>query len=58
MIPSLEEYVLVSQAGPRVESYRRNDAGHWDYRAVTEGRLELACGAVIDLDTLYAALPE
>jgi Uma2 family endonuclease len=57
LIPSLAEYVLVSQAGPRVEHYRRLPSGTWEYRDVTEGTVELASGATIDLATLYADLP-
>ena len=29
---SLDEYVLVSQDEPRIESYRRRDGGWWEYR--------------------------
>jgi Uma2 family endonuclease len=29
-IPSLREYVLVSQSEPRVEVQRRNASGHWE----------------------------
>lgn len=57
LIPSLREYVLVSQAGPRVECYRRLDSGGWEYRDVTSGTLELEGGATLDLDALYGDLP-
>lgn len=55
-IPSLREYVLVSQE-PRVEIYRRLPAGTWEYIDVREGAVTLACGATLDLATLYAGLP-
>jgi Uma2 family endonuclease len=57
-LPSLQEYVLVSQSQPRVERYRRLAAGGWEYHEVTEGTVELSCGAVLDLARLYAQLPD
>jgi Uma2 family endonuclease len=57
-IPSLQEYVLVSQTAPRIERYRRLPSGDWEYHEATEGTLQLACGAAIDLVRLYADLPE
>lgn len=56
-IPALQEYVLVSQSGPRVEVYRRLDSGGWEYRESTEGAVRLAGGATLDLAVLYADLP-
>jgi len=35
-VPSLREYVLVSQETPRVESYYKEDQSHWTY-TVTKG---------------------
>jgi Uma2 family endonuclease len=58
MIPSLEEYVLVSQGGPRIERYRRNAEGGWQYWDAHEGRIELTIGAVLDIAQLYRELPE
>jgi Uma2 family endonuclease len=57
LLPSLREYVLVSQAQPRVERYRRLDEGAWEYREFTTGRVEIEGGATLDLATLYAELP-
>lgn len=57
LIPSLREYVLVSQAEARVERYRRLPGGTWEYLDVTEGTLELTTGGVLDLARLYDALP-
>jgi Uma2 family endonuclease len=56
-VPSLQEYVLVSQSHPRVEHYRRLTTGGWEYHDVTEGVVRLASGAVLDLARLYAELP-
>jgi len=58
LIPSLIEYVLVSQSEPRVECYRRQASGAWEYNYVTSGRLQLVSGAVLDLSELYGELPE
>jgi Uma2 family endonuclease len=58
LIPSLEEYVLVSQTHPRIETYRRLPSGNWEYRDVTEGSMQLSSGAQLDLANLYADLPE
>ncbi|HET8798768.1 MAG TPA: Uma2 family endonuclease [Thermoanaerobaculia bacterium] len=55
-IPSLQEYVLVSQE-PRIEIFRRTAAGTWEYIEVHEGSVKLACGPTLDLAMLYADLP-
>lgn len=57
-IPSLREYVLVSQREPLIEVYRRNERGNWELVAeARQGeRAELtACGAPIalDVDAIY-----
>src|SRR5262249_42574691 len=57
LLPSLQEYVLVSQSQPRVEHYRRLATGGWEYHDVTEGVVQLVSGAVLDLARLYAELP-
>jgi Uma2 family endonuclease len=57
LVPSLMEYVLVSQAEPRIERFLRLPGGGWAYTDVTEGVLTLECGAVLDLARLYAELP-
>jgi Uma2 family endonuclease len=56
-LPSLQEYVLVSQLAPRVETYRRLAGGAWEYREATSGKVTLSTGAVLDLDALYDDLP-
>jgi Uma2 family endonuclease len=57
-IPSLREYVLVSQHEPRIEVYRRSERGNWDLSVAGRGqRVELtSCGAPIelDVDAIYA----
>lgn len=58
LIPSLQEYVLVSQSHRRVERYRRLGSGDWEFRDATEGKVQLLSGAVLDLDLLYSDLPE
>jgi len=56
-IPSLEEYVLVAQAPPMIEVYRRNERGKWEL-AVEAGRGQTAniasISVTIDVDTAYA----
>ena len=57
-IPSLREYVLVSQGEPLIEVYRRNERGNWELVAeARQGqRAELiSCGApiVLDVDEIY-----
>jgi Uma2 family endonuclease len=57
-IPSLREYVLVSQREPLIEVYRRNERGNWELVAEARRgeRAELAsCGEVIalDVDEIY-----
>lgn len=55
-IPSLREYVLVSQEEPLVEVHRKNERGRWEL-AVEVGRgerVELAgLGVTLDVDALY-----
>jgi Uma2 family endonuclease len=58
LIPSLQEYVLVSQSRSRVERYRRLASGGWAYHDFSEGKVELLSGATLDLARLYANLPE
>lgn len=55
-IPSLQEYVLVSQE-PRIEIYRRLPSGTWEYLEAREGTVRLASGPSLDLSMLYADLP-
>lgn len=54
-LPSLKEYVLMSQREPRIEMFRRNEAGRWElYEAGAGQRLELASvGCTLEVDALY-----
>jgi Uma2 family endonuclease len=54
-IPSLREYVLVSQHEPRIESYWRDEHGTWSLREAVAGQqLRLASLDVqLDVDTIY-----
>ena len=56
LIPSLQEYVLVSQDA-RVEVYRRLTSGSWEYFDVREGVVKLVSGPTLDLSILYDRLP-
>ena len=56
-IPSLQEYVLVSQTQPRIEWYRRLASGGWEYHEAMEGIVQLPSGVTLDLARLYADLP-
>jgi Uma2 family endonuclease len=54
-IPSLREYVLVSQNEPRIEVQRRNGAGHWEIHEYGPGQsAQLESLAVaLAVDSLY-----
>jgi Uma2 family endonuclease len=54
-IASLREYVLVSHSEPRIEVYRRNEAGHFELHEAGKGeRVKLASlGIELDVDTVY-----
>jgi Uma2 family endonuclease len=52
-IPALREYVLVSQARPRIEVFRR-DGEHWQYEVYEAGdRLTLADRFELEVDAIY-----
>jgi Uma2 family endonuclease len=55
-IPSLREYVLVSQAEPRSEVQRRSEAGRWELLEAGPGEsIELvSLGIRIDVAAVYA----
>jgi Uma2 family endonuclease len=63
-LPSLREYVLVSQRRPRIEVYRRNEAGRWElfeYESGASAELSsVGCSVSVDevyRDPLSAAAP-
>lgn len=45
-IPSLREYVLVSQAPPRFEVYRKQDNGTWNYQSCPSPAAPLALHSI------------
>jgi len=55
-IPSLQEYVLVSQLEPAIEVFRRNERGNFELIDARKGeRVELASlGVTLDVDAIYA----
>ena len=54
-LPSLREYVLVSQHRPRIEVFRRNEAGRWElYEYESGSQAELtSVGCAIAVDDVY-----
>jgi Uma2 family endonuclease len=56
-LPSLSDYVLVSQAEPRIEQFQRQPGGGWIYRAVGPAeRIALASGAELVVDSIFDGL--
>lgn len=55
-IPSLREYVLVSQRRPRIEVFRRNEDGTWTlFEAEASGSVKLtSIGCELAVDEVYA----
>jgi len=54
-IASLTDYILVSQAEPRIEHFRRDRTKTWLYQRAAAGeRLVLTSEAVLDVDTMFA----
>jgi len=55
-IPSLREYILVSQEEPRVEIYRRTESGRWELLEARAGEsIEIAAlGVRLDVSAVYA----
>jgi Uma2 family endonuclease len=53
-LPSVTDYVLVSQVAPRIEHFRREADGEWHYSVVQAGgRIVLSNGTRIDVDAVY-----
>ena len=58
-IESLTDYVLVSQAEPRIEHFRRERTRTWLYQFAGAGeRLVLSNEAVLDVDAIFAGVFE
>ena len=55
-IPSLREYVLVSQDAPRIEVFHRAKSGRWDFFEARAGELLTleSIGCTIAIDEIYA----
>jgi Uma2 family endonuclease len=56
-IPSLAEYVLVSQHAPKIEVFRRNEAGKWvlaEEAGAGEAAPLVSIGCVLSVDEVYA----
>ncbi len=59
-LPSLREYVLISQQSIQVESFRRKPAGKWEYECLTQRADRLTLETIdwtISLDALYQGIP-
>jgi Uma2 family endonuclease len=56
-LTALADYVIVSQAEPRIEHYRRAADGSWTYRAAgSGGRVTLSTGVDLIVDELFAGV--
>jgi Uma2 family endonuclease len=52
-IPSLQEYVLVSQSERRIEVYRRPVRGHWIHELADAGASLTLHGQPLSVDAVY-----
>jgi Uma2 family endonuclease len=52
-IPSLREYVLVSQDSVRIEVFRRPERGHWQHQEASAGESIHVLGAPVSVDDVY-----
>lgn len=58
-LESLTDYVLVSQAEPRIEHFRRDRTRTWLYQFAGPGeRLTLSNDVILDVDTLFGGVLE
>jgi len=58
-IPSLQDYVLISQHLPRIEHFKREPDGSWHYRVAEAGdRITLSNGATLVVDEIFAGVVE
>jgi Uma2 family endonuclease len=55
-IPSLREYVLVSQAPPRIEVFRRPKRGHWIHAEARAGETIRILDAELRVDEIYSGV--
>lgn len=52
-IPSLQEYVIVSQQEPKIEVFRRPERGHWHHSVARVGETLEIAGRSISVDAIY-----
>lgn len=52
-IPSLRDYVLVSQDASKIEVFRRPDRGHWQHSVARAGESIEIAGRSISVDGIY-----
>jgi Uma2 family endonuclease len=58
-LPSVTDYLLVSQTTPRIEHYQRQPSGEWLYRVVEAGEsVRLSIGAALSIDAVFAGVLE
>jgi Uma2 family endonuclease len=58
-LPSLTDYVLVSQDRARIEHFARTSDGRWVYTSANAGdRIPLTGGTVLDIDAIFAGVFE
>lgn len=56
-IPSLQDYVLVSQGSPRIEHFQRNTDGSWHYRvAESSDAIILSNGATLSVAEIFSGV--
>lgn len=53
MIPSLQEYVLVSQEEPKIEVFRRPERGRWEHVIARAGETLVISGRALRVDDVY-----
>lgn len=59
VLPSLTDYVLVSQERARIEHFARTPDGRWVYTSANAGeRITLTNGTVLDIDAIFAGVFE
>ena len=55
-LPSVTDYLIVSQTSPRLEHFQRGE-DEWHYRvAVAGGRVTLTNGAVLEVDAVFRSV--
>lgn len=58
-MPSVTDYLLVSQTSARIEHYRREAGSDWHYHVAEAGdRVLLSSGAAIEVSTVYEGVFE